>query len=174
MRRSLRSDGQLRGTSEGTCLPEVRQYGRQAGDLALLRSPTQILLGGGNLGGRAAFQGRRGGQQGGRVDPGCGGKANDERAAPADVAPFERERTAVAVGQLAADEEAEPGAGLRSESRIVDSAEAVEDLVGLVTRDADPGVLDDQGRPLVVDNGQPDPRPPGTIGQRVVDEVIDD
>src|SRR2546430_2535771 len=45
MRRSLRSDGQLRGPSEGTCLPEVRQYGRQAGDFALLRSPTQILLG---------------------------------------------------------------------------------------------------------------------------------
>src|SRR5712672_1434610 len=105
---------------------------------------------------------------------GCGGKANDERAAPADVALFEGERTAVTVGKLAADEEAEPGAGLRSESRIVDAEEALEDLVVLVTWNADPVVLDDQGWPLVVDNGQPDPRPPGTIGQRVVDEVIDD
>src|SRR5256885_8524195 len=125
MRRSLRSDGQLRGTSEGTCLPEVRQYGRQAGDLAPLRSPTQILLGGGNLRGRAAFQGWRGGQQAGRVDPGCGRKAYDERAAPADVALFEVERTAVAVGQLAADGQAEPGAGLRSEARNVDAEEGL-------------------------------------------------
>src|SRR2546430_2535775 len=123
---------------------------------------------GSNLRVRPAFQGRGGGQPAGRGDTGWGRKGDEERAAPADVALFEVGRTAVAVGQLAADEEAEPGAGLRSESWIVDTEEAPEDLVVLVTRDADDMVLHRHDWALVVDNGHPDPPPPGTIGQRRV------
>src|SRR6266853_61343 len=104
----------------------------------------------------------------------CGWEANDERAAFADLAALERQRAAVAVGELAADKEAEAGAGLRPESGIVDPEEALEDLVVLVPRDADPVVLDDERRTAFVDDGQADPWATRAVGQRVVDEVVDD
>src|SRR6202035_398131 len=80
----------------------------------------------------------------------------------------------MAVGQLAADEKTETRARLRSESWIVDAEKAFEDLVVLVTWNADSVVLDDQRRAVIVDDRQPDPWPPCAVGQRVVDEVVDD
>src|SRR6202166_1152631 len=80
----------------------------------------------------------------------------------------------MAVGQFAADEKAETRARLRSESWIVDPEKALEDLVVLVARNADSVVLDDQRRAVVVDDRQPYPWPACAVGQRVVDEVVDD
>ena len=65
-------------------MPEVREYGGQAGDFALLRSAAQILLGGG-----ADFQDRRWRQKGCGVYSGGGWEANDESAAFANLALLE-------------------------------------------------------------------------------------
>src|SRR2546422_9851175 len=76
--------------------------------------------------------------------------------------------------ELAADKETQPGSRLRAESGIIDAEEALEDLVLLVARDADAAVFDDQRRAAVADDCQLDPRPPSAVGQRVVDQVVDD
>src|SRR3989442_11284474 len=72
----------------------------------------------------APFECWRRRQQAGGMHAGRGRKANDERAALAALALLECEGAAVAVGQFAADEEAETGAWLRSESGIVDAEKA--------------------------------------------------
>ena len=71
-------------------------------------------------------------------------EAKHERAALAELAELELERAAVALRELAADEEPQPGARLRAEAGIIDAEEALEDLVLLVARDADAAVFDDQ------------------------------
>src|SRR2546428_8118177 len=78
------------------------------------------------------------------------------------------------LGHLAADEEAEPGAGLWPNPRIVNPEEALETLLVLVSRDADAMVLEDECRTLVEADGQMDPWLPGGIGQGVIDQVVDD
>src|SRR5438445_2752699 len=78
------------------------------------------------------------------------------------------------LGQLAADEETEPGAGLGPNCRIVNPEEALEDLFVLVSRDADAMVLEDERRAFVEADGQVDPWLPGGIGQGVVEQVVDD
>ena len=56
----------------------------------------------------------------------CRREAKDEGTAFADLAGLERERAAVPLGQLPADEEAQPGARLRAQARIVDPEKALE------------------------------------------------
>src|ERR1700737_2813436 len=103
-----------------------------------------------------------------------GRKAKHERTALAQLAEFELERAAVPLRELAADKETEAGARLRTEAGIIDPEEPLEDLVLLLARDADAAVFDDQRWAAVGDYRQLDPRPPGAVGQRVVDQVVDD
>src|SRR5260370_31818588 len=126
------------------------------------------------LAGRHALEGWGGGEEGGGLGAARGWKAKNKGAALADFAELESERASVPLGELAADEEAEAGAGLRAEPRIVEPAKALKNLVLLVARDPDAAVLDDQGWAAVVDDGKLDPRPSRAIGQGVVDQVVDD
>src|SRR5437588_5269190 len=114
-------------------------------------------------GGRDALESWFGRHERGGLGAACRRKAEHEGAALAEFAGLEGERAAVSLRELAADEEAEPGAGLRAEARIVDPEEALEDLVLLVARDADAAVLDDQRRAALGRNSEPDPRPSGAI-----------
>src|SRR5260370_36311138 len=121
-----------------------------------------------------ALEGWGGGEEGGGVGAARGRKTQDEGAALSNFAEFELERAAVPLGELAADEETEPGARLGAEAGIIDPEEALEDLVLLIARDADAAVLDDQRGAAVGDHGQLDPGPSGAVGERVVDQVVDD
>src|SRR6202040_3107051 len=106
---------------------------------------------------RGALEGRGRGVEAGGVGAARGRKAKDKSAALAELAELELERATVPLREFAADEQTQPGTRLRTEARIVDSEEALEDLVLLVARDADAAVLDDQGRAAIGDDGQLDP-----------------
>src|ERR1700682_5730373 len=71
---------------------------------------------------RDGFQGRRGDEAGG-VRAARGRQAKDERTALAQLAKLELERAAVPLRELAADEETEAGARLRTEAGIIDPEE---------------------------------------------------
>src|SRR6266566_5586736 len=101
-------------------------------------------------------------------------EAKHEGAPLTELAELELERAAVPLRELAADEEPQPRAGLRAEAGIIDAEEALEDLVLLLARDADAAVFDDQRGTAVADDRELDPGPSGAVGQRVVDQVVDD
>src|SRR2546428_11862730 len=126
------------------------------------------------LGGGDALERWGHGEEGGGMGPTRRRKTKHERTALAAFAELELERAAMTLRELAADKETQPGSRLRAESGIIDAEEALEDLVLLVARDADAAVFDDQRRAAVADDCQLDPRPPSAVGQRVVDQVIDD
>src|SRR2546423_6680317 len=107
-------------------------------------SPDLRLAGRESLRGWNALEGWGGWQERCRVGAACGREVQHEGTAFTDFAGLEGERPAVALRQLTADEEAQPGARLRAQAGIVDPEEAFEDLVLLVAGDADPLVLDDQ------------------------------
>src|SRR5438128_4990578 len=121
-----------------------------------------------------ALERRDRGHEGGCVGATRRREAKHEGTALAQLAELELERAAVPLRELAADEEPQPGARLRAEAGIIDAEEALEDLVLLLARDADTAVFDDQRRSAVADDCQLDPRPPSAVGQRVVDQVVDD
>src|SRR5438270_13691279 len=65
-----------------------------------------------------------------------------EEAALARLAPFQDQPASLALGQLAADVEAQTGARDRAQARLVEADELVEDGLLLARRDADAVVLD--------------------------------
>src|SRR5439155_20681359 len=97
-----------------------------------------------------------------------------EDAALADLAVLQGQGAAVPLRQLAADEEAQPGAGLRTQPGVIDPEEAFKDLLVLVPRDSYAMVFDDQRRAALGRHRQAHPWGPGRVRQRVVDQVVDD
>src|SRR6266550_2353305 len=134
------------------------------------------LPGGGKLLLRSldALERRRRGHESGGLGAARRREAKYEGAPLTELAELELERAAVPLRELAADEEPQPGARLRAEAGIIDAEEPLEDLVLLLASDADAAVFDDQGGAAVADDRQLDPGPSGAVGQRVVDQVVDD